>query len=233
MKMKFKMLIDFLMTIGLLFLMSYQITGEEFHEYLGATMLILFIIHNILNFRWYKNLTKGKFDIIRILKTIINISLFIIMILMGFSGIVLSRYLFAPLKLNGPLATARGMHLVLSYWGFLLMSFHLGMHWQMIILMSKKVFKEKFVNIFLIWILRIISISVAIFGLYVFNEKQIFDYMLYKNQFVFFDYDKNSFLIFLENLSMMWAFVFISYYITKAIEKISSKIGKGKEFEKN
>lgn len=52
-KMKIKILIDFLMTISLLFLMAYQITGQNLHEWLGAGMLVLFIIHNILNLKWY------------------------------------------------------------------------------------------------------------------------------------------------------------------------------------
>lgn len=49
-KMKLKMGIDFLMTVLLLLLMAYQVTGEAFHEYIGAGMLILFLIHNFLNF---------------------------------------------------------------------------------------------------------------------------------------------------------------------------------------
>ena len=38
--------IDFLMTALLLLLMAYQVTGEALHEYIGAGMLILFLLHN-------------------------------------------------------------------------------------------------------------------------------------------------------------------------------------------
>ena len=41
-KMKIKVIIDFLMTILLLLLMAFQITGQEFHEWFGAGMLVLF-----------------------------------------------------------------------------------------------------------------------------------------------------------------------------------------------
>ena len=56
--MKIKMEIDLLMTVLLLCLMAYQITGEALHEWFGAGMLLLFIAHNILNIRWYGNLFR-------------------------------------------------------------------------------------------------------------------------------------------------------------------------------
>ena len=73
-KMKVKIGIDFLMTVLLLLLMAYQIIGQELHEWLGAGMLILFLLHNILNIRWYGNLFRGKYTILRLMQTIINFS---------------------------------------------------------------------------------------------------------------------------------------------------------------
>lgn len=45
---KIKIGIDFLMTVLLLLLMAYQITGQELHEWFGIGMLVLFLLHNIL-----------------------------------------------------------------------------------------------------------------------------------------------------------------------------------------
>lgn len=50
---KIKMKIDFLMTIFLFMLMAHQVTGEKLHEWLGAGMVVLFLIHNLLNIHWY------------------------------------------------------------------------------------------------------------------------------------------------------------------------------------
>lgn len=55
-----KVIIDFLMTILLLLLMVFQITGQKFHEWFGAGILVLFLAHNILNFKWYRSLFKGR-----------------------------------------------------------------------------------------------------------------------------------------------------------------------------
>ncbi|MGN0293192.1 MAG: DUF4405 domain-containing protein, partial [Lachnospiraceae bacterium] len=131
-KMKIKMGIDFLMTALLLCLMAYQITGQELHEWFGAGMLVLFILHSFLNTRWYGRLVKGKYNLLRIVQTIVNVSVLISMLCLGFSGIVMSRHVFAALPIRGPMATARSMHMAASYWGFVLMSVHLGMHWGMI-----------------------------------------------------------------------------------------------------
>lgn len=54
-KPKIKMGIDVMMTVLLLGLMAYQITGQALHEWFGAGMLVLFIAHNLLNIRWYGN----------------------------------------------------------------------------------------------------------------------------------------------------------------------------------
>ena len=111
MKPKIKTAIDFLMTVLLLFLMAYQITGQKLHEWFGTGMLVLFVIHNILNRKWYGSLGKGKYKLLRIVQTINNFSILISMLCLGFSGIVMSRYVFAALPINGPMATARSMHM--------------------------------------------------------------------------------------------------------------------------
>ncbi len=74
MKTRIKMGIDVLMTALLLCLMAYQITGQVLHEWFGAGMLVLFIAHNILNIRWYGNLFKGKYRLLRIIHNVIKLS---------------------------------------------------------------------------------------------------------------------------------------------------------------
>ncbi len=54
MKKKFicKIVIDLLMTVLLLFLMARQITGNSVHEWIGASMFLLWIFHHILIWNW-------------------------------------------------------------------------------------------------------------------------------------------------------------------------------------
>lgn len=154
MKLKIKMGIDLLMTALLLCLMAYQVTGQKLHEWFGTGMLVLFLLHNILNIRWYGSLFKGKYTLLRAMQTLINISVLISMLCLGFSGIVLSRHIFAGLPIQGPMATARTMHLAASYWGFVLMSIHLGFHWSMVLGLFRRLWSRKKTPATFVWLMH-------------------------------------------------------------------------------
>lgn len=137
-KTKIKMTVDILMTVGLLFLMGYQFWGEVLHEWAGACMFALFIAHHILNAGWHKSLPKGRYAPFRIFQTIINILLFADMLAMMYSGIVMSRHVFAFLPIEAGMLLARRLHILGSYWGLVLMSLHVGLHWSMMVGMAGK-----------------------------------------------------------------------------------------------
>jgi len=221
-KMKIKMGIDFLMTGMLLLLMAYQITGQELHEWFGVGMLVLFLLHNILNIRWYGNLFKGKYTLLRVMQVIINISVLASMLCLGFSGIVMSRHVFAELFIHGPMATARTLHLAASYWGFVLMSIHLGFHWSMILGMFRRLWGRKKTPAAFVWLIRFIAIFIAGYGAYCFHKENIVSYMLLKQEFVFFDFEQSAVSVFAEYIAMMGLWVFISFYAVKGIRKITS-----------
>lgn len=228
MKLKIKMGIDLLMTALLLCLMAYQVTGQKLHEWFGAGMLILFIVHNIFNIRWYGNLFKGKYKLLRIVQTIVNVSVLISMLCLGYSGIVMSRYVFAALPIHGAMATARSMHMAASYWGFVLMSIHLGMHWGMIVGMFRRLLKGRKLPNVSVWGLRLASIVIAGYGLVCFIQKDIASYMFLKNQFVFFDFEQSALSVFIEYIAMMGFWIFASFYMVRGIGKISA-LSKRKE----
>lgn len=227
-KMKLKLAIDFLMTILLLLLMAYQITGEVFHEWLGAGMLVLFLLHNILNIRWYKNLCKGRYKPLRILQTVVNSAVLIAILSLAYSGIVMSRHVFSFLPINSGMALARVMHLAGSYWGFVLMSIHLGLHWKMVVSLFGRLSGGKNRGIF-IWIFRFLSVLTAGYGATCFYRLNILSYMFLKVEFAFLDYGKSAFTVFSEYLAIMGFLVFITYYLAKVIERSSVKISKRKE----
>lgn len=134
-----KIAIDLLMTVLLLFLMARQLTGDSAHEWLGAGMLILWIAHHILNRSWYSHLLKGKYTPARILQTVTNLAVLLSMFGLMVSGIILSREVFAFLPISGGIALARSLHVLSAFWGFVLMALHLGLHWNRILGMVRKV----------------------------------------------------------------------------------------------
>lgn len=116
-KMMVKISIDFVMTILLLLLMARQITGEAAHEWLGAGMFILWVVHHILNFKWHGNLFKGKYTPFRMVQVIVNLLPFLSMLGTMVSAVILSREVFAFLPLSGGIALARPMHIFCSFLG--------------------------------------------------------------------------------------------------------------------
>ena len=64
--------IDILMTLLLMVVMAYHYTGQMWHEITGTAMFVLFIVHNALNYRWYRSLVKGRYNASRILVLVAN-----------------------------------------------------------------------------------------------------------------------------------------------------------------
>lgn len=100
-KAKIKWTLDVLMTIALFFLMGYQFWGKAVHEWIGTGMFVLFIAHQVCNLNWYKSLFRGRYTPIRILQCMINILTLAAMLALMYSGITMSRHVFAFLPIRG------------------------------------------------------------------------------------------------------------------------------------
>lgn len=212
-----KIVVDLAMTILLLFLMARQITGDSAHEWFGAGMFLLWIVHHILNRSWYSCLFKGKYTPVRVLQTVTNAAVFLAMLGLMVSGIILSREVFALLPISGGIAVARQLHILSAFWGYVLMALHLGLHWNMILGMVRKATgsaASKRTRL----ILRIIAALIAAYGLYAFLKNQFLSYMFLRTHFVFFDYERPALLFFTEYIAIMGMFIFLAHYISKGVQ---------------
>lgn len=219
-----KILIDFAMTVALMFLMTYELIGAANHEWIGAAMFVLFLIHHILNVNRGKNLFHGKYTLLRFCQTFLVLLVLLCMIGSMVSGIILSRHVFRFLSVSGGKSWARTLHMLCAYWGYVLMSLHLGIHWNMMIGMAKRIVKKP--SEVRKWILRVIAILIAGYGVYAFIQRDIGNYMLLKSSFVFFDFGEPLYLFLLDYIAIMGLFVFIGHYISAGAKKISrSKVG--------
>lgn len=126
-----KILVDALMSALFLLALAHHGTGNLAHEIIGALLGALFIVHNILNWAWYKNLFRGPYTLYRGVWTVINLFLLAAMGGMLISGVLISRDVFDFLSVSGGW-TARRWHTAAAYWGFILAGVHLGLHGSMI-----------------------------------------------------------------------------------------------------
>ncbi len=209
-----RMIVDLLMTAALVLLMSYSLLGEAAHEWIGVAMLVLFVTHHVLNRRWFRGLFKGKYTPFRTLQTVLVLMIFAGMIGSAVSGAVLSRYALDFLPIRGGRAWARGVHMLCAYWGFVLMSLHLGFHWNMMLARMRKTTSETQT-----WLLRIAALAVALYGIYAFAKQDILNYLLLRNHFVFFDFDAPRIVFYLDYIAIMGLFIFIGHYLARWLRR--------------
>lgn len=70
-----KLCVDIAMLVVSVLLMAAERTGIAAHMLLGAGMLALTLIHNLLNLPWWGSLGKGRYDRPRRLRTAVNLLL--------------------------------------------------------------------------------------------------------------------------------------------------------------
>lgn len=215
-----KMILDLLMTILLTLLMLQALMGKKLHEWIGIFMFLLFIIHHLINFNWHKNLLKGKYNTVRSIGAFVNAGILICMILSAVSGVLLSRYVFIFLDVSQGLSFARASHMICTHWLFVLTSFHLGMHLKVMKNYIEQSSKRK-LGIISGRELKILSIVVAIYGMKVFIETKLWQYMFYQVKFMFYDFNRMASNAYLDYISMMVLFAVIGYFVSDRMKKIS------------
>ncbi len=207
----FKHIVDVLLGVGLLLLMSYQVTGEAGHEWTGIVMTVLMILHQILNRKWYAALFKGKYTPLRAVQTLANAALVICFVLTALCGINMSVHAVPFLSEFMRASLGRRLHLTLSHWCFVLMGLHLGIHIPAILngVKSSNVRRIGFV----------FSILAAGAGLWLFLKNGYPDYLFYRVPFAFIDYDKAVPLVLLEALLIAFFWVFIGAQLPKLLNR--------------
>ena len=220
---KLRMIIDILMVVLLPLLMAYSLIGEKLHEILGISIFALFIAHHIINRKWWTILFKGKYNSVRILNTVVNLFLAVFMILQPISGILMSKYILKNVMISGTASTMRKIHMTLAYWGFVMLSFHLGLH---IKAMSEKI--NKHMNKTVRIIIAVIILFIAAYGVYAFKKRGLGDYLMMKVMFAFFDYKESKVRFLLDYAAIMVLFGELAYLIQSFLGKsaeIRSEIG--------
>ena len=211
--------VDAAMTLGMLFLMGYHLWGDTAHEWVGAGLFLLFILHHILNWRWWTGLFRGNYTTVRVLQTTINLLTLAAMLGLMVSGVILSSKVFAFLRIRGRMAFARRLHMAASYWGFLLMTAHLGLHWGMLLGMVQKAGKTKLPGRPASPWLTLLGVLVAAYGVAAMVKRDLATYLFLRAEFVFLDFSESKLLFYLDYLAVMGTFIFLAHFAAKLLRK--------------
>lgn len=215
---KFRMILDIVMTLLFIILMGYYVTDNTVHEVLGTITFVLFILHNILNIKWYKSIFKGKHNFQRIFHTATNLLLFIAMLGMMISGIMISSDVFDFLNIKTTMF-GRSLHMISTAWGFVLMAIHVGLH--ITATMSK--LNNTMKNSTFEYVYYFIIILLIGFGIYSFISLRLWEEMFLLTHFKFFDYEQSTILFYLKYVAILIALALGIYFILNIIKKLSNK----------
>ncbi len=187
---KFKIILDIIMTILMIILMKISITGLKFHEIIGIIIFFLFIIHKILNYKYFKSLIKNfsKIKLKQKVIIILDITLFIFITLIILSGIFISKYLFSFFSIKS-ITNIKQLHTFFSWWTLIIISIHIGFHIQQILSVLKgklSLFKTKTIKYFIFLVYLIFAIS---------GIMSLSKYSIYNKLFLIQNNNKNNYII--------------------------------------
>ncbi len=215
---KIKIAVDAAMSVSMLLLMAYGLVGEVAHEWIGMGMFVLFVVHHALNKRWIMALLHGRYTPLRIVQTVLAGLITLCMILSMASGIVLSRHVFALLPQHGGYEVAGKLHILSAFWGFVLMSLHLGMHCSMLLNIASKHLQPNKIRT---WMLRFAEYLLASYGAFAFARRDVGLYLLLKSHFVFVDYSESVIWFLVDYLSVMALFVLFGYVMSMLLKLLN------------
>lgn len=212
-----RLVIDLSMTILMLVVMAYQITGNTIHELVGVILFVLFIAHNILNRRWYKTIFKGKNNVRRILSITVNLLFLVSMAVVMISSVPISRDIFAFIPINNDMILLQ-IHVMTSYWGFIFMAVHIGMSWGTIINAVRKMTGITSTSRIRTITLRVIAVLIVVYGVQTSFERDMLARLTIYNPFGW-SYDESTLGFLIDYLSVMGIYISGSHYVLKFVRK--------------
>lgn len=185
--------IDIAMTVATLVLMggNYFFESTAVHEVLGVILFVLWAVHVVLNRAWIKALPKGKYNALRVFRTVINGGVILCVLFLMVSGIMLSNHVFSWLGIERGANFARTAHLLASHWYLVFVSLHIGLHLSIFI-------RSKLAT-------GIVTVLAA-YGIYAFIQRGLWKYLTLQQPFSFLDMERGYLLFVLDYLAVMALF---------------------------
>ncbi|WP_424474927.1 DUF4405 domain-containing protein [Oceanobacillus kimchii] len=219
--MAIRLAIDLTMTILMLVAMAYRITGNTIHEVVGIFLFLLFVVHNILNRRWYKAIAKGKYSVRRILSITVNLLFLMSIVTIMISSLPISRDLLPFFSINNEMVW-REIHVLTSYWAFILMAVHIGMSWTTIIKAVGRMSGMTQTSRLRTFTLRFIAVMIVVYGVQTSFDREMFYKLTIYNPFGWGAGDSN-FRFLIDHLAIMGIYISGTHYVLKFVNQRKKK----------
>ncbi len=209
---KIRMMLDIAMTVATLVLMGGNglfysafdgaVDSGLVHEVLGVVLFVLWAVHVVLNRAWVKAVLKGKYNALRIVRTIINAGVIVCVLFLMVSGVMLSTHVFAWLGIESGSNFARNAHMLASHWYLVFVSLHIGLHLSLFIRGR---------------VATGITFALAAYGIYAFAARGLWKYLTLQQPFFFLDLERGYLLFALDYIAIMALFAMAMSLAMKAM----------------
>lgn len=131
-KINFRMTVTALLPLLFLPIMCFHYVPKVLHEVLGILWLLLVLIHVGQNRQWFASLKRGRWTMLRIIGTVVDMLLLVVLLVMVGAGSGISNHLFKdimPLDIQRSILIHQ-LHVSLPYALLILMGLHWGLHFK-------------------------------------------------------------------------------------------------------
>ena len=174
----FKIALDIVMTILFLLLMKVSFVGIALHELIGIGIFFLFAAHKLLNYKWVtgvcKGIAKGKSTSKARFMLVLDAVILLLVTLNVISGVLISQTIFTGIAASN-ITWWSTLHHFAAYSSLVLLSVHIGLHWQMLINIFKKLLGLNTENPVRTLIARAALIIIAIIGIKAISNPGIYE----------------------------------------------------------
>lgn len=206
-----KFMLDGVMLALIMVEFAYELTGSTAHEWLGLSLLGLFLVHGGWNWSWFRSLLKGRYRGVRITLLVINGLLLVSAVLMIVSGIVNSNLLF---RATGIVLEwlPRELHTASANWFLVLMAIHLGLHWKLVLVEADRLFQLRTSSSWRRHILPILAAFISGFGVYASLERSLYARMIAYYSFENWDFEVSVVGFFVQYPAIVGLYASVAHY---------------------
>ena len=192
------------------------------HEIIGVLLIVVWALHVYANRRWFKAVFRGRYNLYRIMQTVVNCGMLICAVFLAISGVMLSNHVFVFLGIESGASFARTTHLLASHWYFVFIALHIGLHvnvilnrlgFARIVAGGGAVPKSRGVVV----ATRIAVALIGAYGVYAFIERGLWKYLTLQQPFFFMDLERGYVLFFIDYIAMIVAFSVAITFVSSLI----------------
>jgi hypothetical protein len=168
-----RLLIPLAMAVFLTLSLAYWWLENLPHEMFGTAMFALMAWHLVVNRMWFRNLSRGRYDLRRVVAVGLHLLLIINMLVLLATSIVISKSIFAALPIPDSIYL-REVHWFSAYWVMLIVGVHLGLHWARVMALFRSLLGISTANGTMTWSLRFATLLLFGVGVWSFQILDVF-----------------------------------------------------------